>query len=64
MDEENQNINNDNLGEHEPKKITVVSGDGNIEISEVHSHLNVDSPSSVEKKRNTIVIPPSHSDNN
>ena len=54
---------NGNINEPEHQKIVVVSGDGKIDISEVHSHLNVESPSSEKSKRKTIIIPPDNSNN-
>lgn len=44
------------------KKISIVSGDGNIDISDVYNHLNIESPSSENsQKKNNIVIPPDSS---
>ena len=45
--EEKKNIN---------KKIKVVTGDGNIDISHVSSHLNIEKPKS-HKNKNDIIIP-------
>ena len=65
MDEDLKNTNG-NINKQEPQKIVVVSGDGKIDISEVHDHLNVESPNSEDTNKKTIVIPPdkSNHDNN
>lgn len=48
---------NDLLDENKetPKKIEVVTGDGNLTISPVHEHLEVEKPK--PKKNNKIFIP-------
>ncbi len=49
----------------QPNKIVVVSGDGdNLDISEVHTHLNIEKPSTETPDDRTIVIPPDSSDSN
>lgn len=60
MDDDIKN-QNDNSKESTKKKITVISGNGNIDISDVYNHLNVESPSSEDSKRKNIVIPPDNS---
>ncbi len=62
MDDDVKNTNG-NIHDHEHQKIEVISGDGNIDISEVHNHLNIESPVSEDSKRKTIVIPPENSQN-
>lgn len=55
---------NDITNKPDQKKITVISGDGNIDISDVYNHLNVESPSSEESKnKKSIIIPPDNSKN-
>ena len=41
---------------NEKKKIKVVSGDGNIQISPVSSHLDIEKPKA-RKNRDEIIIP-------
>ncbi len=44
--------------EKTPKKITVVTGDGNdLEISEVREHLNVAKPKTKDTKDKKIIVP-------
>lgn len=53
--------NNTNIPENEPpKKIVVISGDGNLDISDVKDHLNIEQPTSVDPTKK-IVIPPDNS---
>ena len=50
--EENQSSNNE-------EKIVVISGDGSeLDISDVHDHLNVQKPKSETPDKNNIIIPP------
>ena len=37
------------------KKIKVVSGNGNIKISPVYNHLEIEKPKKQEKKQNIII---------
>ena len=44
--------------EEKPKKITVVTGDGNdLDISEVREHLNVAKPKNQNNKDKKIIVP-------
>ena len=47
------------MEEKENKKIVVVSGDGTeLDISEVHNHLNIEKPNTDTPNKDKIVIPP------
>ena len=52
--EENTNIE-DNENVKEPKKIDVVTGDGNLQISPVYEHIEVEKPR--PKDTREIIIP-------
>ena len=54
--------NNLQTPDENPRKIVVVSGDGkDLEISDVHDHLNIDKPLSEHSDDKEIVIPPDNS---
>jgi len=59
--EEKENINmeenliNDNIEEKEQKKIEIVTGNGDLTISPVYEHLEVEKPR--PKENRTIVVP-------
>ncbi len=58
MDDDKIFENGENQQSNNPK-IVVVSGDGkDLDISEVHNHLNIEIPDSSESRDKKIVIPP------
>ncbi len=55
MNEENSIENRTSEGEECPKKIEVITGDGGLNISPVHKHLEVEKPKPKENRK--IFIP-------
>ena len=55
MNENNQIDDNTSQEEKEPRKIEVVPGNGNLNISPVYEHIEVEKPK--QKKNVTILIP-------
>ena len=58
--EENYQNTNGNIHEPQHKKIVVISGDGDLNISDVKDHLNIEEPTSRDSNKK-IVIPPDQS---
>lgn len=44
------------MNENEPKKIEIVSGGGNLNISPVYDHIDIEKPKD-EKEKKKIIIP-------
>lgn len=49
-------MNEINDNENKEKKIEIVTGDGNLDISPVYDHINIEKPKD-EKTKKEIVIP-------
>lgn len=55
MDENKNELEDDYSQEKQPKEIEVVTGDGNLNISPVYEHLEVEKPKPKDSRE--IVIP-------